>query len=107
MVAIGSALAQQGNLATAEKSFDESLTFSRETSDKSIIGYAFYGLAGGLLLRGDLAEGRKQSLESLKIRDEIGEKPSPAPRPVTNSERAEVKSADPADKNYTSTATPR
>ena len=78
MVAIGSALTQQGDLAAAEKSFNESLTFSRETSDKSIIAYALYGLADVSLLKDDLTEASKQSLEALKLREEIDEKASAA-----------------------------
>jgi len=54
------------------------LTISREINDKSIVGYALYGLAGVSLLKGEMARAREQCLDSLKIREEIGEKASAA-----------------------------
>ena len=45
-----------------------------------------YGLAGVSLLKGDLAEARKQCLDALKLREEIGEKASAAESQVALAE---------------------
>jgi tetratricopeptide (TPR) repeat protein len=50
------------------------LNFARETGDKSIVAYATYGLCHVEALAGDLPTAKKQCLDALGTRQEMGDK---------------------------------
>jgi tetratricopeptide (TPR) repeat protein len=60
---------------------------AREIGDKSIAGYATYGLCHVQMLAGDLPAAKKQCLETLRTREEMGDKATIA---ETRSRQAEL-----------------
>ena len=72
---IGILRSQQGDFATAESFYEESLHLSRSIADKPAISHALGGLGSIKALRGDLAAGRILLEEGLEIARELNDQP--------------------------------